>query len=187
MHMCVAYLHVLTGCQGRASGSFDNYSDRTVKSLSLFLPFFSFFTEILLLRKPRIIFSPFSFYLLAFLKLVGPSFAPPHTGDQSTGESPGRDPSFPLHIQGFVVAVVFVMVVVESFVNWCQDLNSWKSKMSQGDIIGLLEPQYQPVLLVLIFLFLLNADQHQTSKYCSQICLKNKTNQIWKRSHDSTQ
>lgn len=62
MHMRIACLHVLTGCQGRASCSCDNYLGRTVKSLLslsvLFLPHWSSSTKPL---------SFFSFLLFTYL------------------------------------------------------------------------------------------------------------------------
>lgn len=75
LHMRVAYLHVLSGCQGRASCSCDNYSDRTVKSLSFFLPVFS---EGVLLRKPCIIFSSLRSTHLPFVNGLDTNWGPKH-------------------------------------------------------------------------------------------------------------
>lgn len=70
-----AYLHVLTGCRGRASCSCDNSSDRTVKSLSLFLPFF-----LPSLQTLHHLFLSFYLPTLIFLNLLDPALHPPtHT------------------------------------------------------------------------------------------------------------
>lgn len=108
-----AYLHVLTGCQGRASCSCDNYSDRTVKSLSLFLPLF--------LRRGSSSTNPASSFPLLHstylplikFNLLDPALHPHKLEPRALVNPQIETPLYPLHIQRFgVVSQVDTKILI---------------------------------------------------------------------------